>query len=296
MGDGTPEDPLPEAGGHSMYIFDFSGLPGADEWRAERDRTRAEANRIHRARLAQALLAAGLSDPECVADVTLAALFVYNDVETGEPCICSCHPHVPEGDLHDYGRSCSCTRTKEERRAWWDEWQREADAYWDSPDGRAETEERELREQELRQWLLHDGGMEVTEFGGLFPEQWRGSVDGHTFYFRERHDEWRIELDMRPTGRFHKVLKGGDLDDRASFELQESLQGDIVAEGTTGFEGYGTTLRERAEFIARTIREHLVRRSCRVHVDELDDLELLFGRTIQWCPVCGLHLNTDASG
>lgn len=76
--------------------------------------------------------------------------------------------------------------------------------------------------------------MTVTEFGGFAPEPWRGSVDGHTFYFRERHDQWRIELDLRPTGRFHKVFKGGDFDDDSSFELAESLEGDVIAEGTTG--------------------------------------------------------------
>lgn len=34
------------------------------------------------------------------------------------------------------------------------------------------------------------------------PEEWHGEVDGHSFYFRERHDEWRIVLDLRPSGRF----------------------------------------------------------------------------------------------
>lgn len=286
------DDPLPDGGGHSMYIIDFSGLPGAEDRRAERERTRSEAHRIHRSRLIGALIAAGVGDPEGVADVAMAGLFVHNDVESGEPCICSCHPHLPEGDSHDYGLSCHCTRTAAQRRAWWEEWQAETDAYWASPEGRAEADERQQREDELRRWLAEDRGMTVTEFGGFAPEQWRGTVDGHTFYFRERHDQWRIELDLRPTGRFHKVFKGGDFDDDSSFELEESLEGDVIAEGTTGSEGYGATLQERAELIARTIRKHVAQIDCRVHVEEADDLELLFGRSLQWCPACGLHLGT----
>lgn len=283
------EDPLPEGGGHSLYVVHPSGLAGTDEWRAELERKRLESRRIHRSRLMDALAAAGVSDPEWVAEVSMAALFVFNDVETGKPCTCSCHPHLPGGDLHDYGRSCSCTRTKEQRVAWWDEWKREREAYWDSPEGRAREDKRRLREDELRQWLAEDGGMVVTEFGGLAPEQWRGSVDGHSFYFRERHDQWHIELDLRPTGRFHKVFKGGDFDDPSSFEQEESLEGDVIAEGTISVGGYGDSLRERAQFIARTIREHVARRGCRVHIEGLDELRQLLG-TIQWCPACGQRM------
>ena len=181
-------DPLPDGDGHSLYLFDPSDLPGAAEWQAERERTSTEARRIHRARLLDALADAGLSDAERWAEVVLAALYIYPDVETGEPCSCSCHPHLPDGDLHDYGRSCSCTRTKEERLAWWGEWRQEMDASWASPEGMGETAAREREESELRQWLVEDGGIVLTEFGGWAPEQWRGTVDGHSFYFRERHD------------------------------------------------------------------------------------------------------------
>jgi hypothetical protein len=295
MQDGNVEanggaDPLPAGDGHSLYLFDPSGLPGAAEWRAELERTSAEARRVHRARLVDALAGAGMSDAEGLAEVALAALFIYPDVETGEPCSCSCHPHLPSGDLHDYGRACSCTRTKQERLAWWAEWRQEMDDYWESPEGIAEIDAREREESELRQWLVDDGGIVVTQFGGWAPEQWRGTVDGHSFYFRERHDHWRIELDLRPTGRFYKVFKGGDLDDPSSFDQEEALEGDVIAEGTTGSPGYGATRRQRAEFLARTIRGHIARRDCRVHIEDLHDLELRFGRRIDWCPGCGQRI------
>ena len=79
-------DPLPHGEGHSLYLFDPSDLPGAAEWRAERERTSTEARRIHRARLLDALAGAGISEAERWAEVALAALFIYPDVETGEPC------------------------------------------------------------------------------------------------------------------------------------------------------------------------------------------------------------------
>jgi hypothetical protein len=124
----------------------------------------------------------------------------------------------------------------------------------------------------------------------MAPEQWRGTVEGHSFYFRERHGDWRIELDLRPSGRFYRAWIGGDLDDDANFELRETDEGDVIAEGTTGVAGYGETPVERAAFIVEQIRVHLQQQRCDVHTAEREDLELLFGRALRWCPACGLRL------
>lgn len=130
----------------------------------------------------------------------------------------------------------------------------------------------------------------------MCPEQWRGAVDGHTFYFRERHDHWRIELDLRPTGHFHRVWTGGSLDDEASYELREAEEGDVIAEGVTDAPGYGETPVERAQMIVTTIRDHLRRQTCEVHTsNERVDLELLTGRTLRWCPECGARLGIPGS-
>ena len=51
-------------------------------------------------------------------------------------------------------------------------------------------------------------------------------------------------------------------------------EGDIIAEGHTGVEGYGGSVVERARFITGTIRAHLRRQACDVHRHERDDLEL----------------------
>ena len=51
---------------------------------------------------------------------------------------------------------------------------------------------------------------------GPCPEQWTGEVDDHSFYFRERHAQWRIETDLRPSGRFIRTVTGTDNDGATS--------------------------------------------------------------------------------
>ena len=67
--------------------------------------------------------------------------------------------------------------------------------------------------------------------GGFAPEQWYGSVDGHRFSFRERHDEWRIELDLRPSGRFARVWVGGDLDDEDARSSRKQMLWWVLSAG-----------------------------------------------------------------
>lgn len=45
----------------------------------------------------------------------------------------------------------------------------------------------------------------------------RGLVDGHAFYFRERHGFWQIELDLQPSGHFaNRLVEVGDDGDRVT--------------------------------------------------------------------------------
>src|SRR5690606_1187879 len=122
----------------------------------------------------------------------------------------------------------------EERRRDHDLWINEMDEYWASPEGQAITAARAGENAELQAWLAEHPAVVVARHGEWAPEQWEGSVDGHSFSFRERHDAWRIELDLRPTGRFVKRWKGGSLDDGDSFEMVEIDDGDVIAEGATG--------------------------------------------------------------
>lgn len=264
-----------------------------DEWRAERARQEAESRRRYRDHLVSGLRGIDLAHSElgALADAILDALFVVERVDNDDECACSCHPKLPSSDLHDYGFDCSCRHTAEENRERFEQWRAEIDAYWDSPEGQANQQARAGEEAELEAWLTAETGVTVTSHGGYAPEQWWGTVDGHTFYFRERHDQWRIELDLRPSGRFYRAWTSGDLDDDASYADREIEEGDVIAEGTTAIARYGTTPVERARFIARTVREHLQQADCDVHRHELDDLELLCGRPLNWCPACGVPLH-----
>lgn len=275
-----------------LYFFDPSDLPGAEEYRAESARQRAESRRRYTEYLAAVLIGCdGVADATERAEIVLDALAVWRRDPTEDPCRCSCHPRLPESDLHDYGFACTCMQSPEERARAMDEWFAARDAFWEGPEGRAIAEAREAEESELAMWLAAHPGVVVTRHGGWAPEIWEGSVDGREFFFRERHEEWRIELDLRGTGRFVKRWRGGDLDDEDSFDLVEVTEGDVIARGTTGADDYGTTPAERIGFIVDTIRGHVARQHCEMHVGATrDDLAALLGESFRWCPSCGSRL------
>lgn len=273
-----------------IHIVDFSA--GASEYRSEREHQAAEGRRRYLARVKATLIDLGLDADQSTpwGEALLDSLFQVTPIEGDGPCHCSCHPHLPDSDFHDYGFACSCQQTAEERRRGWDRWRSRMDAYWDSPEGQERLAQKQAEEDELAAWLAGEPDVVVTSYGGFAPEQWWGSVEGRKFYFRERHDHWKIELDLRPTGRYSKVWKGGDLDDEDSFELEEIEEGDIIAEGVTGMPGYGVTPLERARFIVGTICDHIGRARCEVHRDGRTVLERRVGGPARWCPACGADL------
>ena len=276
-----------------IYAFDFSNAPGAAEFRERIAHARTVARQRYRQHLAAVFDMHGSPDPDALADTALDALTTWQYVESGERCPCSCHPRLPESDFHDYGFGCTCTKTPDDRRHAHDQWRNETDEFWRSPEGqRVRTAER-AAEAELEAWLAGQPGVIVHSHGGFAPEQWRGEVDGHTFYFRERHDEWRIELDPRPCGRFARTLVGPDSDGEPRYGERELDEGDVIAHGTTDDDGYGSSPVERAKFIVDTIRVHLARVGCTLHVEDLSSIEALLGREVRWCPACGARLSTD---
>ena len=278
---------MPEIDGPELHVIEFPAGAG-EELRAQAERYRAEARTMYLAHLSQHL-------SEADAAIALDALTIWNDMTSGDRCGCSCHPRLPESDLHDYGFDCPCRHTPDTRRRRWDEWIAEADAFWASPEGEQITAEREAEEADLSAWVALHPDVVVRSHGGMSPEQWWGEVDGRSFYFRERNDYWRIELDLRPTGQFSKVWVGGDFDDPASFEPRSIDVGEIIAEGTTAAPGYGRTPLDRLHFIVDVIRANLLRQSCTVHVDDRAALESLLGRPVAWCPSCGTRLSPAAS-
>lgn len=120
--------------------------------------------------------------------------------------------------------------------------------------------------------------------GGLAPEQWTEDVDGHSFYFLERHSEWRIELDLQPSGRFVRTVAGADEDRNIQYGQRQLELGDVIAEGATASAGCGTKPVERAQFIVDTVRAHLAREVCTRHFDDLSPIEAVLGAAARLVP------------
>lgn len=274
-----------------VNVVDFSHIPGAAEYRKQIEHARAEARRRYREHLTAVFDLHGAAQPGALAELALNALTDWRYIDSGNPCRCSCHPRLPESDLHDYGFDCVCARTPEQRRRAFHDWLDDINAFWRSPEGQQIKAEQQAAEAELQAWLAAQQGVTVDDHGGLVPEQWSGDVDGHSFYFRERHGEWRLELDLRPSGRFVRTLAGTDSHGVTQYHERELEVGDVIASGTIDVERYGTTPVQRAEFIIDTIRIHLARQSCTLHHDLSSDQAWL-GIEIRWCPSCGTRLGT----
>lgn len=148
----------------------------------------------------------------------------------------------------------------------------------------------EAAEDELQAWLVQQRGVVVDNHGGWAPEQWRGTVDGHSFYFRERGGDWNLEIDLIPTGQSMRIVGGQNDDGTTRYQQLELERGDIIASGTIYSDGYGTTPVERARFIITIIRDHLRRQACAHHPHELDAISAVLGVGVDWCPTCGIRL------
>jgi hypothetical protein len=109
-------------------------------------------------------------------------------------------------------------------------------------------------------------------YAELYTALQTGTVDGHSFYFRERHGTWRIELDLEPSGQFaERVVDVRD--GEFVTEPEPILEGTVIAKGVDS--QLGTTPVDHLAFIVTTVRDHLWARECD-HAGAL-----LF------CPKCG---------
>lgn len=186
-------------------------------------------------------------------------------------CPCGCHPRM--STLHDGGIDCPCS---------WDP-ARRATERLRLTEFRATPEAEELRSQHTRdesaiaQWLTDQPDVEARRTTCYAPEQWEGSVDGHTFYFRERHGTWEIELDLQLTGRFVEKLTNVRADGEPVTEPVPITAGTVIADGVES--QLGTSPVEHIAFIVRTIRDHLRSQAC-------GHFGALF-----FCPKCGLRMD-----
>jgi hypothetical protein len=217
------------------------------------------------------------------ADRIVAELFVNVDTE-GRPCQCSCHPSVGSSGGHEPG-ACTCRQSPEERREETDrlfaQLDRERERWENSEEGRATLARKAAERAELEAWIASDDSVEVTSWGGMWPEQWWGRVDGHSFYFREKRGLWRIELDLRPSGRFYqRIVRPDDPDAPLDFDRTEDVEieeGDVIAQGSDA--DLGVTPLHHGRFIINTIRAHL-RRGCCAHPGAR-----------RYCPECGAEMS-----
>src|ERR1700728_1765818 len=112
-----------------LYLFDFSG---DEEERNRREEEDAQERSLVRVRYAEHLRRAAGID-EVTADLVLAALFDHSASRGSRRCLCSCHPQLPDGALHDAGFDCSCTWSDSRREAEHRDWKTSLEEYCASP-------------------------------------------------------------------------------------------------------------------------------------------------------------------
>ena len=128
-------------------------------------------------------------------------------------------------------------------------------------------------EDAIDAWLASQPGVDARRTSSYAPEQWEGTVDGHTFYFRERGGSWRIELDLVPSGRYAQRLIRVDDEGKFVTEPVPIMEGEVIAQGTDS--DLGAAPVDHIAFVVRTVRDHLRRVGCEHHGAWL------------FCPDCG---------
>ncbi|MUL46939.1 hypothetical protein FZI85_16160 [Mycobacterium sp. CBMA293] len=252
----------------------------------------AEARRRYHVYLASAFGDKGFQDAHALADLALDLLTDWRNIDTGAPCRCSCHPQLPASDRHDYGFDCMCTKTREERKRIFDDLRYDSEEFWQSPEGQSIVAAKRAEDAELHEWLAEQADVTAHADGDFAPEVWHGEVAGRRFYFRERGGQWRIEIDLRPTGWCVPTVVALAASGEPRIEQCEVEEGDVIAHGDTAETGYGTTPRERVQFIVGKVRQHLAQASCTLHASDLSAVESVLGAQVQWCPSCGIRLGS----
>jgi hypothetical protein len=248
-----------------IYVVEF----GDDEEQARRAAERDVEFARLKERYAQHLVAQAAVD-EVTARHVVALLFDPPS-DDGIRCPCGCHPRLSAE--HGDGFDCRCT---------WDSERLAAEAarmeeFW-AADPFPELRAAHRREEaEIAAWLAGQPDVDATRTTSMVPEQWEGTVDGHSFYFRERHGFWRIELDLTESGRFARRLVRVDDGGGMVTEPVPIMVGDVIAEGIDS--QLGETPVEHISFVVRTIRDYLWGAQC-------DHAGALF-----YCPKCGQRMS-----
>lgn len=117
----------------------------------------------------------------------------------------------------------------------------------------------------------------ATRTTSCAPEQWSGTIDGHSFYFRERHGEWQLEVDLQPTGEHASRLVDVSDDGDLVTEPVPIEVGEVIARGVES--QLGDSAVDHLDFMVTAVRQHLWARQC-------DHAGALF-----FCPKCGAAMS-----
>ncbi len=245
-----------------LYVF----KPGdSEEWKARREAAAAEQRLVRTRWTARVADEVGLTMEQ--AERVMAVLFDHGR-DGEDDCPCGCHPRFDT--LHDGGFDCPCTWSRE-RRA--ESRAKLFEALAPTPEMLAAES---LEEAELTAWFGAHPGVAAKRTCFAAPEVWEGSVDGRSFYFRERHGEWRIEIDLAPDGHFAQRYVGTNEDGEMITDAVELTSGTEIARGLESDLGTGAV--EHLDFIVRRVREFIRGETC-THPGAR-----------QYCPDCGTRI------
>lgn len=136
------------------------------------------------------------------------------DVDAALTCTCDCHPRPADPTLHEGGVSCRCQLTAEERAAAFDGYLELSAELGDEQDAANGRRDAAFAAEAARL------GVTARITVDAMPLVILGEVDGRAFKFRERHDEWRVQItpDDDPLGDpeewVHTIqIADGDVDE-----------------------------------------------------------------------------------
>ena len=113
------------------------------------------------------------------------------DIDEAADCGCSCHPSPASPSLHDGGAECPCQLTAAERAQRWDRlFEHLGEATGASTEADRERTELAAAAAEL------DVDAELR--CSACPFVVAGTCDGRSFFLRERHGHWRVEVAADP--------------------------------------------------------------------------------------------------
>ena len=110
------------------------------------------------------------------------------DIEKAADCVCSCHPSPASWSVHEGGAECPCQLTAVERAERWDRLFKHI----------GEVAEASKREDNALAEAAAELDVDAEVRCSAFPFVVAGTCDGRSFYLRERHGHWRVEVAADP--------------------------------------------------------------------------------------------------